>query len=160
MRHNKQLAYELLPHISIYVYIFLFWLTEAKCDAASLSNTIDGINVSINQTESDINVIIEAKKNVRIAIDCRANIENRNEMFEHYNGLCKRAVVIRNVLSDLKIKVDILEKEKQRCQDRSKSFLTINLVFCPLYFLLVLYNKPCDGAVTYNRRTIILEVAS
>ena len=98
--------------------------------------------MSINQTESDLNVINEAKKNVRIAIDCRANIENRNEMFEHYNGLCKRAVIIRNVLSDLKIKVEILEKEKQRCQDRSKSFLTINLFFfCPVCFLLVLYKK-------------------
>ena len=27
---------------------------------------------------------------------------------------------MRNVLTDLKIKVDILEKEKQRCQNRSK----------------------------------------
>ena len=106
---------------------FSFWITEAKCDATSLSNTINGINASINQTESDINVINEAKKNIRIAIDCRANTLNRNEMFDHYEGLCKRIVIMNNVLTDLKIKVDILEKEKQRCQDRSKwesSFFT------------------------------------
>ena len=65
-------------------------------------------------------MINEAKKNVRIAIDCRANIENRNEMFVHYESLCKRTIIMRNALTDLKIKVDILEKEKQRCQNRSK----------------------------------------
>ena len=88
----------------------------------TLSNTINGINISISQIQSDVSVITAAKSNTRIAIDCRVNTGVRSELFEHYEGLCKRNVILNNVLNDLKIKVDVLEKEKQRCQDRSKLF--------------------------------------
>ena len=109
----------------IIIVCYFILLTESKCDPTSLSNTINGISVSINQTVSDINVIDDAKKNVRIAIDCRANTGVRSQLFDHYEALDKRNVILKNVLSDLKIKMYVLEKEKQRCQDRSKYNLPV-----------------------------------
>ena len=100
-----------------------FFSTEAKCDSITLSTTISGIESSINQTQSDIQTINDAKKNLRLAIDCRVNSDNRDEIFEHYQALFTREAYMTNVIEDLKIKKEILEKEKQRCEARSKTIL-------------------------------------
>ncbi|XP_066910416.1 uncharacterized protein [Clytia hemisphaerica] len=92
---------------------------EAKCDSTALSTTISGIESSINQTQSDIQTINDAKKNLRLAIDCRVNSDNRDEIFDHYQSLFTREAYISNVMEDLKIKKEILEKEKKRCENRS-----------------------------------------
>lgn len=88
----------------------------------ALSSTKIGIETSINSTQADIDLAENTKKDLRLAIDCRANSGFRSQLFDYYEDLCKQTVIMKNVLTDLKIKVNILEKEKQRCQDRSKIF--------------------------------------
>ena len=87
-------------------------------------NDIDAI---LNQTKTWIETIETAKTNVRKVLDCHDNRGFRNALFGHYEALCGRRVIISNVHEDLKIKKNVLLKEKDRCADRSKSLFTLSL---------------------------------
>jgi len=70
---------------------------------------------------TDIEIIETAKKNVRTAIDCLENEDGiRAELFDKYEELCKRYIIMKNVLSDLDIKKNVLQQEKDRCSNRCK----------------------------------------
>ena len=101
-------------------YLIFFFKTEANCDSTSLSSTISGIVASIDSTQVDIDRADDTKKDLRIAIDCRNNTGTRPNLFEYYEELCKQTVFMKNVMTDLKIKVEILQRELQRCNNRSK----------------------------------------
>ena len=47
-------------------------------------------------------------------------IGTRNELFTQYEGLCKRIIYLNNAKEDLTIKKEILERERARCENRSK----------------------------------------
>ena len=77
---------------------------------------MDTIHVSLN-------AVRDAQLLIRKMIDCQANVWLRKEeLFDHYENLSKRKVIIQQVLNDLKIKKTILENEKRRCADRSEYF--------------------------------------
>jgi len=68
----------------------------------------------------DIQTIKTAQHNIRLALDCLVNTNMRESLFTKYEELAKRKVVLTNVLTDLEIKKNILMKELDRCQQRSK----------------------------------------
>ena len=99
------------PLIFSKFYLIFFFKTEANCDSTSLSSTISGIIASIDSTQVDIDRADDTKKDLRIAIDCRNNTGTRSKLFEYYEELCKQTVFMKNVMTDLKIKVEILQRE-------------------------------------------------
>jgi len=96
-------------------------LLESKCDEASLQNAIYQIDVIINQSLNWTGIIDTSKTNLRKVIDCHANRNSRVDLFNQYEKLCERKVIIQNVMSDMLIKKSILKKEIDRCGKRSKS---------------------------------------
>ena len=65
----------------------------------------------------------------RKAIDCHPNGgTTRSELFDHYEGLCKRMVILKNIYEDLVIKKEAFKREKVRCDQRSKFFF-MNVFF-------------------------------
>ena len=82
-------------------------------------STINGIEASISSTQVDMDLADDTKKDLRLAINCRANLGIRSQLFDYYEALCRQMVILKSVVTDLKIKVEILEKEKQRCGKRS-----------------------------------------
>ena len=57
--------------------------------------------------------------NLRKQIDCTNNAL-KGTIFNQYEEMCRRNVIIQSTLDDLKIKLNIIGKELQRCSDRSK----------------------------------------
>ena len=96
-----------------------------------------GIEGAINETLDSCNKIKVAKLNVRKSIDCYANMHpTKSFLFDHYEGLCKRMVKLKNVLSDLKLKKSVFEAERQRCTKRSEnSFCLVFLIVKQIYYL-------------------------
>lgn len=86
-----------------------------------LSALVGDLNTAINSTEHTINITINEKTNIRLAIDCQQHpFEERNYMFKQYEALCERVIVMRNVATDLIIKRDLVVAENDRCKNRSK----------------------------------------
>ena len=115
------------PKYVTYYYLLLSYYfpsilekTEANCDSTALTLSINGIEASISSTQADIDRAGDTKQDLRLAIGCRNNTGIRSKLFEYYEALCKQTVFMKNVLTDLKIKVEILKRERERCQDRSK----------------------------------------
>ena len=79
--------------------------------------------ISNNATEINgwLESIETSQTNLRKVIDCVHNRDVRSDIFDHYMALCERKVILTNVKNDLSIKKTILEKENQRCRDRSKA---------------------------------------
>ena len=64
-----------------------------------------------------------SQKLIRKIIDCKANVWGRQgDLYDHYEGLCRRRIIVRQVYEDLGIKKRILEKEKIRCAERSEFY--------------------------------------
>ena len=94
---------------------------DANCEEAPLNQAVKDIENSINETSTDINLIIIAKTNTRKTIDCHPNDgDKRKDLFDHYEGLCKRMVILKSVYEDLLIKKEVIKKEITRCSQRSK----------------------------------------
>ena len=93
---------------------------EAKCDETALTEAIDQIEITLKDLQITLTNITTAKTSLRKVLDCHANRPQRDELFDYYGTLCQRAVIIGNVHQDLAIKKTILEKEKERCINRSK----------------------------------------
>ena len=71
--------------------------------------------------QSSLDTATLSQNYIRKMIDCQAYVWLRKEeLFDHYESLCKRKIIIQQVLNDLKIKKTILENEKRRCADRSE----------------------------------------
>ena len=82
------------------------------------------MDLELNRTATDIDTVKEAKTSIRKAIDCHpVGGDTKRVLFEHYEGLCKRMVFMKNAYEDLKIKKKILAQEILRCNQRSKSLL-------------------------------------
>jgi len=111
---------------------------EAKCNETALTEAIDQIGIVLTDLETTIGNITTAKTNLREVVDCHTNYPYRNELFDYYEALCERAVVMGNVRQDLAIKKTILEKEKERCIQRSKFTLLKGKIFLKIFldFLL------------------------
>uniref|UniRef100_A0A7M5XJA2 G8 domain-containing protein n=2 Tax=Clytia hemisphaerica TaxID=252671 RepID=A0A7M5XJA2_9CNID len=92
---------------------------ESKCDQAALQTAIDEIGANITDISASIDAINLARNSLQKVIDCKANSGYRDDLFDHYEGLCKRKVFIQQVYDDLMIKKTILQKEKMRCFNRS-----------------------------------------
>lgn len=67
-----------------------------------------------------ISDIIVAKTITRKYIDCNPIPAKRDQLFQHYEGLCKRLHQIRNVKESLYYKRRFFQAELHRCNDRSK----------------------------------------
>lgn len=94
---------------------------DAKCNSTVLSSSIEQINIELNQTQTNMDLLKTAKISTRKAIDCHPNGGGtKSRLFDHYEGLCKRMVILKNVYQDLIIKRNALEQEKLRCHRRSK----------------------------------------
>ena len=77
----------------------------------------------MNQTQTNLESLKSAKMSTRKAIDCHPNGgTTRSELFDHYEGLCKRMVILKNIYEDLVIKKEAFKREKVRCDQRSKFF--------------------------------------
>lgn len=111
-----------LIDLVIYWSILIYWfIVEAKCDEVSLLQLVEDIGSSINETEENIAELLKAKRNVREAIDCQSS-QDPNEkkiFFEHYEELCRTITILDSVVTDLKIKKDVVAAEKERCEKRS-----------------------------------------
>uniref|UniRef100_A0A7M5X072 C-type lectin domain-containing protein n=1 Tax=Clytia hemisphaerica TaxID=252671 RepID=A0A7M5X072_9CNID len=93
---------------------------NSQCSDTSLQSAINDIQAEIDRIQISLNTVSLSKKLIRKMIDCKANVwGRRGELYDHYEALCKRKVIVRQVHEDLKIKKNILEKEKKRCADRS-----------------------------------------
>ncbi|XP_066922141.1 low-density lipoprotein receptor-related protein 5-like [Clytia hemisphaerica] len=93
---------------------------EARCRESDLEATINELQVEEDTVQTSLNTVMDSQILIRKMIDCHANVWSRKgELFDHYEQLCQRKVIIQQVLSDLKIKKIILENEKKRCADRS-----------------------------------------
>lgn len=99
---------------------FLLFCKQAQCNSTTLMLSASNIEVDINKIKSDIGIIDIAKKNIRIALDCHTNVNGtRTALFDSYEELCSRNIVMKNVMEDLQIKKKILENEDLRCKNRS-----------------------------------------
>ena len=78
-------------------------------------------------TETYINDIVVAKTNMRKMIDCDRNSNIRDNLFEHYEGLCRRLIKIKNDKESLYYKKKMFEAELKRCTHRSKRYLILYL---------------------------------
>uniref|UniRef100_A0A7M5V617 Uncharacterized protein n=1 Tax=Clytia hemisphaerica TaxID=252671 RepID=A0A7M5V617_9CNID len=93
---------------------------NAQCSETSLQSAITQIEADVNTLQSFIDDVSSSIKLTRKVISCKANVwGRRGELFEHYQILFKRKVIVRQVYQDLEIKKKIFEKEKLRCADRS-----------------------------------------
>ena len=64
--------------------------------------------------------------NLRKQIDCTNSVV-RDTIFKQYQEMCTRKIIIQNTLDDLTIKLEIVKKELERCQNRSElSFYDLN----------------------------------
>ena len=100
--------------------IFLMF-SDSQCSETSLQNGINDIQAEIDKIQISLDTVNISKNLIRKMIDCKANVwGRRGALFDHYEALCKRKVIVRQVHEDLKIKKNILEKERNRCADRSK----------------------------------------
>ena len=96
---------------------------EAQCKVYQLQSAIKDIQTNMTSLQSSLDTATFSKIHIRKMIDCHANVwSRREELFDHYEKLCQRKIVIQQVLNDLKIKKDILDNEKKRCADRSEHF--------------------------------------
>lgn len=102
----------------------LFFFTESKCDSASLHVVNDSIQSNITQLESYLQTIATSKINLRKQIDCTNSVV-KGTIFERYQEMCTRKVIIQNTLDDLSVKLNIIKKELERCQNRSEFILII-----------------------------------
>ena len=93
------------------------------CSSTDLNNAITQIQSEMTSINTSLSNIETARVNVREAINCKANTGIRNALFQHYEDLYKRKVIITQVYIDLQIKKDILSKELARCSSRSKCIL-------------------------------------
>jgi hypothetical protein len=117
---------------------------DVNCEETVLNQAVIDIDNSINETSINMNSIKIAKLNVRKVIDCHPNNDyERKELFEHYEGLCKRMVVLKNVHEDLLIKKGVIEKEITRCIQRSK--LNNKLFSAWLYIADTLFLSVSNG---------------
>lgn len=66
-------------------------------------------------------MIIQAKMNLRLLIDCKANPVTRDMLFDLYEDLQKRLIILLNVIEDLQIKKKLVDEEINRCSNRSKN---------------------------------------
>ena len=107
---------------------FQFTFLEAKCDETKLSNSILDLENELNTTVENMEIIKTAKKNLRLVIDCKENEYTREELFNHYENLIKRLVILKNVFEDLQMKKSVLQHEKKRCSERCKFELRLNYV--------------------------------
>ena len=57
--------------------------------------------------------------NLRKQIDCTNSVV-RDTIFKQYQEMCTRKIIIQNTLDDLTIKLEIVKKELERCQNRSE----------------------------------------
>uniref|UniRef100_A0A7M5UXN5 NIDO domain-containing protein n=1 Tax=Clytia hemisphaerica TaxID=252671 RepID=A0A7M5UXN5_9CNID len=93
---------------------------NAECSETSLQNAITQIEADINILQSFLDDVTSSIELTRKVISCKANVwGRRGDLFDHYESLFKRKVIVRQVYKDLEIKKTILEKEKLRCADRS-----------------------------------------
>ena len=100
--------------------IFLMF-SDSQCSEISLQIGINDIQAEIDRIQTSLDTVNLSKNLIRKMIDCKANVwGRRGDLYDHYEALCKRKVIVRQVYEDLKIKKNILEKEKKRCADRSK----------------------------------------
>ena len=108
--------------VSKYMPLFrVLFSKDANCEEAPLNQAVKDIENSINETSTDINLIKIAKTNTRKTIDCHPNDgDKRKDLFDHYEGLCKRMVILKSVYEDLLIKKEVIKKEITRCSQRSK----------------------------------------
>ncbi|XP_066919223.1 SCO-spondin-like [Clytia hemisphaerica] len=91
------------------------------CNEISLQNGMHDIQAEMDRIQTTLDAADSSKNLIRKMIDCKANVwGRRDELFDHYEGICKRKIIVRQVYEDLKIKKNILEKEKMRCANRSK----------------------------------------
>lgn len=101
---------------------------DAKCDSNELQTSIDNMGAAINRTRASKDVIVTAKLNVRKLVDCNTNVgAQKGLIYDHYEGLCRRMIIIDNVCNDLEIKKNIFEKELKRCKERSKFCLSVTI---------------------------------
>lgn len=93
---------------------------DAKCNASLLATAVSGIDSNITTIQNNIDLIHTAKINIRKSIDCHFNANGtRADMFDQYEALCSRMVMLKNSIEDLTIKKAIIEREQERCEDRS-----------------------------------------
>ena len=108
---------------------------DAKCDSSLLIESVRNIEKDINYTTENIQIISNAKTNLRKLIDCKRNLNfTRIELFTHYEAISKRKIILENNEMDLKIKKNVFEAEQKRCEDRCTYFLSFVFV---CWFLLV-----------------------
>ena len=94
---------------------------DAQCSETDLQNAIDKIKIEIDSMQASIDATSTSQKLIRKMIDCKANVwGRRDDLYDHYEGLCQRRIIVRQVYEDLGIKKKILEKENMRCAERSK----------------------------------------
>ena len=98
----------------------LLFIVEAQCDENTLNNLVSSIDGSISTINSDIALVLAAKKNTRLGIDCYGNEGFSDTLFENYENLTKNYFIMKNVVTDLTIKKDVVNAELTRCQTRSK----------------------------------------
>jgi len=90
---------------------------------------------SINTTQTNLEHIEASKLNTRLVVDCHLNRNLRSHLIDHYEELCYRKVVLKNVLDDLKIKFDVITNENNRCVQRSR--YSTNNVFIMCSFICI-----------------------
>ena len=97
-----------------------FKCLDAQCRKTDLQNAVDKIKIEIDSMQESIDAASTSQKLIRKMIDCKANVwGRRGDLFDHYEGLCQRRIIVRQAHEELGIKKKILEKEKMRCAERS-----------------------------------------
>lgn len=99
---------------------FIIFISGAQCDQTALSDAVSQIGAIVTQIQGWLMTIETAKTNLRKTIDCKHNQGIRSDIFDAYEGLYRRKVILNNVMTDLQTKKTILEKEQQRCLSRCK----------------------------------------
>uniref|UniRef100_A0A7M5XEW6 Peptidase M12B domain-containing protein n=2 Tax=Clytia hemisphaerica TaxID=252671 RepID=A0A7M5XEW6_9CNID len=92
---------------------------DVQCNATALLEAENGIQTDLTLMTDDLNLASTTRLALRKQIDCALNNGTRSELFDKYEGLCKRIVYISSSKEDLSIKKTILEKERIRCDNRS-----------------------------------------
>lgn len=99
--------------------IYLFHV-EAKCSDVTLQQTATDIKEILNNTVTSRVIIATAKANIRKILDCHVNVDIRSQLFDHYEALCRRNVILKNTYDDFFIKLNVIQAEQNRCKERSK----------------------------------------
>lgn len=93
---------------------------DAKCDKDVLSAGIASLDLEIQSITSNSTELQTYRDKLRQMVDCNGNSDVINSLFDVYQQVCSRMVVVKNVLQDLQIKRGLLKAEETRCIKRSK----------------------------------------